>query len=160
MPIKLSRWTPAVILVIADSSDYSGDSVAGAGDVNGDGTDDLIISAYEASETYIIFGGSDIGITGARHLIYLTDVTCGPDGTTGFVCNGIDEIFGNARSVSPAGDVNDDGIDDFIIGSSINTSYVVFGKVEQILAGDINDDGIVDTADLGILIGNFGETLP
>ena len=39
-----------------DQSDHSGISVSGAGDVNGDGIDDVIVGAYGADETYIIFG--------------------------------------------------------------------------------------------------------
>ena len=50
--------------------DGSGLSVAGAGDVNGDGVDDLIIGAYlndtggaDSGATYIVFGGQG-GLTG------------------------------------------------------------------------------------------------
>ena len=47
-----------------DAEDYSGYSVAGAGDVNGDGYDDILIGAYgdedgggaNAGQTYLIFG--------------------------------------------------------------------------------------------------------
>ena len=46
-----------------DAYDHSGFSVAGAGDVNGDGIDDLIIGArapirrqYDAGESYVVFG--------------------------------------------------------------------------------------------------------
>ncbi len=58
------------------------------------------------------------------------------DGTFGFVLNGIDASDYSGRSVSSAGDVNGDGIDDFIIGASgadpngnfrAGESYVVFG---------------------------------
>ena len=50
----------------ADGYDYSGASVSGAGDVNGDGLDDLIIGAYYADantfnsgSSYVVFGTSD-----------------------------------------------------------------------------------------------------
>ena len=57
------------------------------------------------------------------------------DGNNGFVIQGIDNFDNAGRSVSSAGDVNGDGIDDIIIGapfadvSSFNEgeSYVVFG---------------------------------
>jgi hypothetical protein len=43
--------------------DYSGCSVSNAGDVNGDGLDDLIVGAYDAKlsagKSYVIFGKTD-----------------------------------------------------------------------------------------------------
>jgi hypothetical protein len=48
------------------ANDYSGGSVSSAGDVNGDGLDDLIVGAYGANpnginsgKSYIIFGKTD-----------------------------------------------------------------------------------------------------
>ncbi|NIT58649.1 MAG: hypothetical protein GWN00_21200, partial [Aliifodinibius sp.] len=46
------------------ADDFSGFSVAGAGDVNGDGYDDILIGAHEndcgrgrdAGQTYLVFG--------------------------------------------------------------------------------------------------------
>jgi len=74
-----------------DASDYSGRSVSGAGDINGDGVDDLIIGAFGAGpdgnayagESYVVFGGGDVGRTGNIELSEL-------DGSDGFVINGID----------------------------------------------------------------------
>ena len=116
-----------------DASDRSG-SVSGAGDVNGDGIDDLIIGAYradpngntDAGESYVVFG-SDTGFNSSLNLSSL-------DGTNGFVINGIDSNDRSGRSVSGAGDVNDDGINDLIISTYYDgvdgESYVVFGSAD------------------------------
>ena len=97
--------------------DFSGRSVSSAGDVNGDGIDDLIIGAFGADpngensgESYVVFGGAGVGGTGIIELSAL-------DGTNGFVLNGIDAGDFSGRSVSSAGDVNGDGVDDLIIGA-------------------------------------------
>ncbi len=120
-----------------DASDFSGRSVSSAGDVNGDGIDDLIIGAYggdpnglgRAGESYIVFG-KNTGFAASLNLSAL-------NGTNGFVINGIDANDYSGRSVSSAGDVNGDGIDDLIIGaykadpngqSNAGESYIVFGK--------------------------------
>ena len=120
-----------------DASDLSGRSVSSAGDVNGDGFDDLIIGASSsdpggmsgAGESYVVFGKSG-GFASAIDL-------AGLDGVTGFRLDGIDESDLSGRSVSSAGDVNGDGFDDLIIGaiggdpggsSNAGESYVFFGK--------------------------------
>ena len=70
--------------------DAFGYSVSGAGDVNGDGVADVIIGAAYADpngsnsgESYVVFGGSGVGVGGT---IELSDL----DGSDGFVVNGID----------------------------------------------------------------------
>lgn len=151
-----------------DPDDSSGFSVAAAGDINHDGFGDLLIGAWEADpggkinsgETYIVFGSQSIGAGGALELSSL-------NGANGFVCIGEDELDRSGRSVSSAGDINGDGIDDLIIlahgarpfeDSIGGACYVVFGRCAR--PADLNSDGLTDTADLGILIAGFGSTEP
>jgi hypothetical protein len=83
--------TNGFVLNGIDASDLSGVSVSSAGDVNGDGVDDVIIGARDADpngqtsagESYVVFGGPGVGAGGSLDLASL-------DGTNGFVLNGID----------------------------------------------------------------------
>jgi hypothetical protein len=168
--IELSSLNGANGFVIngIDAGDFSGVSVSGAGDVNGDAIDDLIIGARRADpngntwagESYVVFGGAGVGAGGAIELSSLS-------GANGFVLSGIDAYDYSGRSVSGAGDINGDGVDDLIIGAnradpngngSAGESYVVFGRTP--CDPDLNADGVVDTADLGALIGQFGAAGP
>ena len=128
--------TNGFILTGIDMEDQSGWAASSAGDVNGDGYDDLIIGAYDADpnggdsgETYVVYGGASApGINGALDLSRL-------NGTNGFILNGIDRDDNSGLSVSSAGDVNGDGYDDLIIGARgadpngerSGETYVVYG---------------------------------
>ena len=116
-----------------DPGDVSGTSVSSAGDINGDGADDLIIGANGADlvgrnlagESYVVFGRTD----GFGPVLELS----GLDGTNGFRLEGVAADDFSGRPVSGAGDVNGDGFDDLIVGAnnaedSAGESYVVFGK--------------------------------
>ncbi len=120
-----------------NTGDASGDSVSNAGDINGDGADDLLIGAFSADpnggasgQSYVVFGGAGVGSTGTIELSAL-------NGANGFVLNGVTASNFSGQSVSAAGDVNSDGVDDLIIGASggassgSNTgdSYIVYGAV-------------------------------
>ena len=115
------------------ASDSSGYSVS-AGDVNGDGYDDIIIGVPSASpngndsgSSYVVFGKEN-GFDATMNLSEL-------DGRDGFRLDGERADDNSGRSVS-AGDVNGDGYDDVIIGvpgaspngNDSGSSYVVFGK--------------------------------
>ena len=107
--------------------DFSGRSVASAGDVNGDGIGDLIIGAHQSDSNggssgtaYVVFG-TDAGFPASFALGSL-------DGDNGFRIIGPSTAAYAGYSVSSAGDVNGDGKDDLIIGASgISAAYVVFG---------------------------------
>ncbi|WP_442936888.1 beta strand repeat-containing protein [Nostoc sp.] len=118
-----------------NTGDLSGGSVSSAGDINGDGIDDLIIGAYTASpkgfqsgQSYVVFGSKG-GFDSQFNLSTL-------NGTNGFAINGINRGDYSGRSVNSVGDINGDGIDDLIIGARFASpngfqsgqSYVVFGS--------------------------------
>ncbi len=110
----------------------TGGYVSGAGDVNGDGLADFIFGAphadpgrrIRAGESYVVFGKSD------GDIIQLAAVRAGRGG---FAIRGVAGGDSSGRSVSGAGDVDGDGLDDLLVGapgrrSSAGEGYVVFGK--------------------------------
>ncbi len=141
-----------------DSLDYLGRSVAGLGDINGDGYGDFIIGAPGTDS----FG---LQYTGTARVI------SGLDGTDLYTVLGVAEDMATGESVANAGDVNADGVNDFMIGHpgvwvngvagagmisvrSGATGFVIFEKLGDELgalfgervagAGDVNGDGYDD----------------
>lgn len=116
------------------AGDLAGFDVARAGDVNGDGFDDVLVGAFYGSdggalagETYLIFGRSsgiaDIDLTGLS-------------ASVGIIIQGDAAGDRLGTSVSWAGDVNGDGFDDIIVGAyagddggvDAGEAYVLLGK--------------------------------
>jgi Ca2+-binding RTX toxin-like protein len=111
------------------SGDIEGRAVS-AGDINGDGFDDIVIGSYAngagaiGGSVYVIFG-QEGGLGTSFDLATL-------DGTNGFR---VDGLVGSSTgfAVSSGGDINGDGYDDLVIGapyadSGAGETYVIFGK--------------------------------
>jgi hypothetical protein len=105
-----------------------GATLAGAGDINGDGYGDFIIGAVAGANggmAHVYFGGSGRitsdwnGATAPQRV----DLGC-PAG---------ENFFG--WSLAPAGDVDGDGYGDFLVGAGNDQSGVVYGAAHLFLGG-------------------------
>jgi len=113
--------------LVGAAGQRSGYSVAGAGDVNGDGFDDLIIGA-PADRDHAHFAGSSYVVFGASG--FAAELSLGSlNGVQGFRLDGMVAGDASGYSVSGAGDVNGDGYDDLLIGTDQGGgAYVYFGR--------------------------------
>jgi len=180
----------------SDFQQRLGDSVSDAGDVNGDGFDDVIVGAGDSSSARVfsgadgsllyqfdgfgfsVSGAGDVNndgfadlITGAQQIgdygqiFGSARVFSGADGSVLYELSENVEGFGN--SVSGAGDVNGDGVADFVVGgigvrggtdvvgaSSLSRVRVDVSRLPIFLSslGDVDQDGEVTFADIAPFI--------
>ena len=100
-------------MFIGEDGDYSGQSISAAGDVDGDGRTDLLVSA--GTKVHLILGSS-LGSNRVIDLAMADYSFIGPTGSDG-------------GSVASAGDVDGDGLSDLLLGGRYtNTAYLVLGS--------------------------------
>lgn len=128
--------------------DFAGFSVSSAGDVNGDGIQDILIGAYQVvnpnaagtgggfGSAYVVFG-KDEDFPNAFDLSAISPVT-GLEIITmvedqfGFATEGF------AREVSSAGDFNNDGFDDIMISSTLAVNTAAGEGAVHVIYGSAN----------------------
>jgi hypothetical protein len=108
--------------------DHAGHAVSNAGDVDGDGYDDVVVGApdndsagEDSGAAYVVYGPVDGDVRLEDADVRLGGVAAGDRA---------------GKAVSNAGDLDDDGIDDVVVGAPYNDSagsaageaYVVFGS--------------------------------
>jgi hypothetical protein len=145
---------PDVVLTGAAATDQFGISVAGAGDVNGDGYADVIVGAHQndaggtdAGRAYVYFGGPSMDAT--------ADVTL-----TGAAAS---DYFGGA--VAGAGDANGDGYADVIVGARTNDgggtdagrAYVYLGGPSMDATADVVLTGAAASDYFGVAVAGAGD---
>ncbi len=146
-----------------------GRAISAAGDINGDGVGDLLVSAPGTNggvgAVYVIFGRSGGGFGNTLDLSTL-------DGTNGFLIDGKSAGVSAGLSVSVAGDVNDDGFDDLIIGSSLDDAsvadvsgaYLLFGRTAFAATVGLTDSAqatltVTGLNDAPVAVSDFADVL-
>ncbi|MCK6501885.1 hypothetical protein L6R53_00530 [Myxococcota bacterium] len=128
----------------AMAGDWAGFSVANAGDVNGDGEDDILIGAP--------FAHPDEAYVGAAYVVY------GPpdDGDSSLedadrVYTGINPGDRAGYSVAGAGDINNDGRSDILVGAPNNDSGAEESGAAYLVSGNASSATL--TAALATFVG-------
>ena len=116
------------------TADFVGFTTTGIGDVNGDGFADWAVASFSEiaqerlGKVHVVFGGPGLPLRSAS--------LASLDGTAGIVLTGTVHAaqFGNA--IGPAGDVNGDGIADFVVAEKAAFSFrgrvhVFFGSEDE-----------------------------
>lgn len=126
---------------------YLGHDVSGAGDLNSDGFDDFMISAtgYDSFRGAVYIHKGSPGITISDDLILYGEAT--------------QDEFGS--SISNAADLNGDGYDDIIVGAEYNngngSSYIYYGGIEMDDIADLLMNGEADEDGFGNSVGTAGD---
>lgn len=154
-----------IIVKGAAAGNYAGGAVALAGDIDGDGFDDFVVGAPTAAVNgsasgiaYVIFGQSSLPGS-----FVLGDTVGDGKAYRGFAIQGESENDQAGSAVSSAGDINNDGLDDLIVGAPLadsngedaGASYVIFGQSN--LAGDIALDGLTSGQGFKIVGESLGD---
>jgi len=149
----------------AANIDRLGRSIDAAGDVNGDGIDDLIVSAYLADPDGINNAGSAYVIYGRTSGFPASFGVASLDGNNGFRLDGFQANSGAGLSVAGIGDFNGDGRHDLAICSAsfdlpglanVGATFVVHGRSQFPARMSLADlDGSNGFRAVGVAVDDF-----
>lgn len=131
--IELATLQPptGVRLIGATAGEQSATSAQFIGDVNGDGRADLAIGAPERTRLGTAGAGVVYVLFGRSTPFSQRDVDLGNLGGQGFTVLGPSSAGSRlGTTITPLGDFNGDGLDDFAIGAPVSNAaaiYIVFG---------------------------------
>jgi hypothetical protein len=133
--VKLAELGSAGFVIEgASDKDYSSEA-ASAGDVNGDGLDDVLVGGShvdnngrnDSGTAYVVFGKA------TTETVRLGEFDMGTQGSEGFRMDGAFSRDLTGEDVAGLGDVNGDGLSDIAVGAPFSGSvYVVFGKSDPL----------------------------
>ncbi len=131
------------------ANDRSGFAVDTAGDLNHDGIVDIIIGAQTASRPPNSIHGRAYVVYGSQQTFTSPFLLSTLNGSNGFIINSNQDWGALGSSVSDAGDLNHDGIDDVVIGA-VESSFSVSstGKVFVIFGSQTPFPGIFEISSL------------
>jgi hypothetical protein len=144
-PVTSGALADADASIISEgTSDNFGSGVDWAGDLNGDGYDDLVVGAQGAGDN----------TTGAVYL-FLGPVTAGTAVDTAVLTvTGTDGYSTLGSSVASGGDADGDGVNDLLVGGFYNNDVELYGGAAFFISG--SETGTTDT-DAAAFSSWFGE---
>ena len=165
LPSAVSASAADIILIGEAMGHLFGLSVTGAGDLNSDGFDDILVGAPQR----------ETGGTGGNAYVFLwgpgpyPNSILAPDADMIFMGESTGDIFG--VSTSFAGDINADGYADVIIGASLNDAggtdagraYIFFGSsgpfpsITDATAADVTITGQAANGTFGTIVSGVGD---
>ncbi len=134
--------------------DNFGQSVAGAGDINGDGFDDVVVGAYQSDAGGVDAGSASVFFGGTTMDIVADNFFTGKSSLDGFGC-----------SIATGFDFNDDGYSDFVVGaykndqggSDAGAAYLYTNTVNSTQISMLTIPGSVPSQRLGWSISHAGD---
>jgi len=131
------------VLYGVSSSDFAGASVAGVGDVDDDGYDDVLIGAYYESSAHSGAGAAYLLLGGPGGSVGLADAEA--------MLTGADSFNFAGAAVAGAGDVDDDGYDDVLVGARGESTAAAYAGAVYLVLGPVGGDLSLADADAAFL---------